>query len=99
MTTTTKSIEKEKKLTTRAKIYIARGVIATTLFGTYFFLISGRMDYDRGWITYIYLLIVILSINLFYRFCHKVHEIYVYCSPWRQGIVSSEVVVLFHSCC
>ncbi|MFC2124198.1 methyltransferase family protein [Bacteroidota bacterium] len=65
MTTLAESIEKEKKLTTKAKIYIARGVFASILFTVYFFVASGKWDYDRAWISYIYFLVIVLSSNLY----------------------------------
>lgn len=65
MTTQTKSMHNVKKLTTTAKIYIARGIFACALFATYFFLISGRWDYERAWIYYITSLVVTLSSNLY----------------------------------
>ena len=65
MTTLTKSIENEKRLTTRAKVYILRGIIATILFAVYFFAFSGKWTYDRAWVSYILFLIIGLSCNLY----------------------------------
>jgi len=64
MTTNSNSIEKDSsRLTTKAKIYIVRGMIATTLFAAYFFLISGRWNYERAWIYYILGFVIVLSSN------------------------------------